>query len=43
MKWNGETPKMEVDAESYAVKANGVLMDVEPAEKLPLTRAYNLF
>ena len=43
MKWNDMTPKMKVDPESYEVRADGVLMDVEPATKLPLARAYNLF
>lgn len=43
MKWNDVTPKMTVDPESYEVHADGVLMDVAPAEKLPLGRAYNLF
>ncbi|KAJ7087773.1 urease [Mycena epipterygia] len=43
MKWNDATPKMTVDPESYEVHADGVLMDVGPAEKLPLARVYNLF
>ncbi|KXN84882.1 Urease [Leucoagaricus sp. SymC.cos] len=43
MKWNDVTPVMKVDPESYEVRADGELMDVQPAEKLPLTRAYNLF
>ncbi|KAJ3514649.1 hypothetical protein NLJ89_g2245 [Agrocybe chaxingu] len=43
MKWNDKTPKMEVDPEIYEVRADGVLMDVPPAAKLPLGRAYNLF
>ncbi|KAJ3571151.1 hypothetical protein NP233_g3941 [Leucocoprinus birnbaumii] len=43
MKWNDATPVMKVDPESYDVRADGVLMDVEPAEKLPLARVYNLF
>ncbi|KAF6759844.1 urease [Ephemerocybe angulata] len=43
MKWNDAKPKMTVDPESYEVKADGVLMDIEPAEGLPLARAYNLF
>ena len=43
MKWNGETPKMKVDPETYEVTADGVIMDVQPAEALPLTRNYNLF
>ncbi|CAE6512356.1 unnamed protein product [Rhizoctonia solani] len=43
MKWNDSTPKMSVDPETYAVHVDGVLADVPPAEKLPLTRAYNVF
>ncbi|TFY61957.1 hypothetical protein EVJ58_g4185 [Rhodofomes roseus] len=43
MKWNFATPKMKVDPESYEVRADSVLMDIEPAERLPLARAYNLF
>ncbi|KAI0734245.1 hypothetical protein C8Q72DRAFT_808402 [Fomitopsis betulina] len=43
MKWNYATPKMKVDPESYDVWADGVLMDIEPADHLPLARAYNLF
>lgn len=43
MKWNDHTPEMKVDPESYEVRADGVLMEVPPAEKLPLTRLYNIF
>ena len=43
MKWNAAKPKMSVDPETYEVLADGVLMDVEPAESLPLTKSYNLF
>jgi len=43
MKWNDHTPEMKVDPESYEVRANGVLMQVAPAEKLPLTKLYNIF
>ena len=43
LKWNCYTPKMRVDPESIEVRADDVLQDVEAAEKLPLTRAYNLF
>ncbi len=43
MKWNDVTPKMTVDPEIYEVRADGVLADIEPAEKLPLARLYNLF
>lgn len=43
LKWNDATPKMTVDAESYEVRADGVLQDVQPASEVPLTREYNLF
>lgn len=43
MKWNDTTPAMKVDPESYEVRADGELMDVQPAETLPLGRVYNLF
>ncbi|OBZ72360.1 Urease [Grifola frondosa] len=43
MKWNDATPKMRVDPEKYEVHADGVLADIEPAERLPLSRKYNLF
>ncbi|EDR08361.1 urease [Laccaria bicolor S238N-H82] len=43
MKWNVATPKMTVDPESYEVRADGELMDIEPATTLPLSRVYNLF
>jgi urease len=43
MKWNSSTPKMKVNPETYAVYADGVLADIEPATSLPLTKLYNLF
>jgi urease len=43
LKWNDATPKMTVDAESYEVRADGVLQDVQPASKVALAREYNLF
>lgn len=43
MKWNDLKPKMRVDAETYSVFADGKLMDIAPAENLPLTTWYNLF
>lgn len=43
MKWNDATPKMTVDPESYEVRADGELADIEPAQTLPLAREYNLF
>ncbi|KAL9714449.1 Urease [Leucoagaricus gongylophorus] len=43
MKWNDMTPLMKVDPESYEVRADGDLVDVQPAEKISLTKVYNLF
>lgn len=43
MKWNDATPIMKVDPENYEVHADGELMDVAPATRLPLSRNYNLF
>ena len=43
MKWNDATPTMKVDPESYEVRADGELMDIEPAVTLPLARYYNIF
>lgn len=43
MKWNDALPSMTVDPESYEVRADGVLADIEPARRLPLGREYNLF
>ncbi|CDZ97378.1 urease [Phaffia rhodozyma] len=43
LKHNDITPTMQVDAETYDVRADGVLCDVPPAITLPLTKAYMLF
>ncbi|KAK7690863.1 Urease [Cerrena zonata] len=43
MKWNDALPTMEVDPETYEVRADGELADAAPATKLPLSRQYNLF
>lgn len=43
MKWNDALPKMSVDPENYEVRADGVLVDIEPASILPLGKEYNLF
>ena len=40
---NGATPKMEVDSETYEVRANGELLVCEPAKILPLAQRYFLF
>ncbi|KAI6123306.1 urease [Pisolithus thermaeus] len=43
MKLNNAMPKMSVDPESYEVRADGVLADVEPAKTVALAREYNFF
>ena len=43
MKLNDAMPKVEVDPETYEVRANGELLTCEPAEVLPLAQRYFLF
>ncbi len=43
MKLNDALPVMEVDAETYEVRADGELMTCEPAKELPLAQRYFLF
>ncbi len=43
MPLNGATPRMEVDAETYQVRADGELLVCEPAVSLPMTQRYFLF
>ncbi|OJA08723.1 hypothetical protein AZE42_07089 [Rhizopogon vesiculosus] len=43
MKWNDALPNMAVDPESYEVRADGMLVDIEPATTLPLGKEYNFF
>jgi urease subunit alpha len=40
---NGATPKIDVDAQTYEVRADGVLLTCEPAAVLPLAQRYFLF
>jgi urease subunit alpha len=40
---NNLMPKMEVDPETYEVRANGELLTCEPAKVLPLAQRYFLF
>jgi urease subunit alpha len=40
---NDATPKIEVDPETYEVRADGELLTCEPANELPLTQRYFLF
>ena len=41
--WNDATPRMEVDPETYTVKADGRVLTCEPAKVLPLAQRYFLF
>ncbi len=43
MKLNDTLPKMEVDPETYEVRADGELLVCEPASVLPLAQRYFLF
>ena len=40
---NGFLPHMEVDPETYAVRADGELLVCEPADVLPMAQRYFLF
>jgi urease subunit alpha len=43
MKLNDVTPEIDVDPETYEVRANGELLTCEPADVLPLAQRYFLF
>jgi urease subunit alpha len=43
MKLNDATPEIDVDPETYAVRADGELLVCEPAKSLPLAQRYFLF
>ena len=43
MRLNDATPVIEVDPETYEVRADGVLLTCEPAAELPLAQRYFLF
>ena len=40
---NNATPKVEVDPETYEVRADGALLTCEPADVLPMAQRYFLF
>ncbi|NYS25223.1 urease subunit alpha [Rhodobacteraceae bacterium 2376] len=40
---NNATPQIEVDPETYEVRADGVVLTCEPASELPLAQRYFLF
>jgi len=41
--FNNVTPRIEVNPETYEVRADGVLLTSEPADVLPLAQRYFLF
>ena len=43
MVWNASLPKIEVDPETYTVKADGRELRCEPARTLPMAQRYFLF
>jgi urease subunit alpha len=43
MKNNDALPKIDVDPETYEVRADGVLLTCEPAAVLPMAQRYFLF
>ncbi|GIT06257.1 MAG: hypothetical protein CM1200mP29_16680 [Verrucomicrobiota bacterium] len=43
MVYNDKLPKIEVDPQTYMVKADGELLTCEPATELPLAQRYFLF
>ena len=43
MIWNNAMPRIEVNPETYEVRADGELLTCEPAEVLPLAQGYFLF
>jgi urease subunit alpha len=40
---NDAMPLIEVDAETYEVRADGILLTCEPAKVLPLAQRYFLY
>ena len=40
---NGAQPEIEVDPQTYEVRADGELLTCEPAKELPLSQRYFLF
>jgi len=40
---NDALPRMEVDPDTYEVRADGVLLTCEPAKVLPMAQRYFLF
>ena len=43
MLYNAEMPKIEIDPETYEVRADGELLRCDPIEEIPLAQRYFLF
>ena len=43
MRLNDALPQLEVDPETYVVRADGVVLSCDPAARLPLAQRYSLF
>jgi urease subunit alpha len=43
MRWNDALPVLEIDPETYQVRADGQLLASRPARSLPLAQRFNLF
>ena len=43
MRLNAATPQIEVNPETYEVRADGELLTCEPAKELPLAQRYFLY
>ena len=43
LRLNDATPRIEVDPETYQVRADGELLTCEPASVLPMAQRYFLF
>ena len=43
MKLNDALPKMEVDPETYQVRADGELLTCQPVDRVPMAQRYFLF
>jgi urease subunit alpha len=41
--WNTAMPKMEIDAQTHTVRADGVVLTAEAAKVLPMAQRYFLF
>ena len=43
MVWNDYQPEIEVDSQTYQVRADGQLLTCQPASELPMAQRYFLF